>query len=203
MFAPARPSWSTPAGTADAVFTRGTATELANLDPRFRRVVNLNAHPDPLVRLNHTTLRPLTVRRSFLHAHPDVVVEHLSILLRTATWAQHHHDDVVHLLSCRTGDPDADDLLVAHGPDLHRARAPTLDPVHVAALDRQKNFLRDWQFLTADFSVTNWIVTEPLAAAQELARRLPPLIEDRYALAPNLASGPGERSGLELLPSGW
>ena len=191
------------AGTADVVFVRGTAVELADADPRFRQVVNLNAHPDPLVRLNHTTLRPLTVRRSFLHAHPDVVVEHLSILLRTADWAQHHHDDVVHLLSCRTGDPDAEDLLSAHGPDLHRALAPTLDGVYVRALDRQKNFLRDWQFLTADFSVTNWIVSEPLAAARALARRLPPLIEDRYALAPSLASGPSDRAAIGSVPSGW
>ncbi|HET6148274.1 MAG TPA: ABC transporter substrate-binding protein [Polyangia bacterium] len=191
------------AGTADVVFVRGAAVGLANSDRRFRQVVNLSAHPDPLARLNHTTLRALTVRRSFLHAHPDVVVEHLSILLRTAAWAQHHHDDVVHLLSCRTGDPEPEDLLIAHGPDLHRALAPTLDEVHVRALDRQKDFLRDWQFLTADFSVTNWIVAEPLAAARDLARRLPPLIEDRYALAPSLASEPGDRSAIGSLPSGW
>ena len=191
------------AGTADAIFARGTAAVLAEADPRFRRVVDLNAHPDPLVRVNHATLRPLTVRRSFLHAHPDEVVEHLALLLRTAAWAEHHHDDVVHLLSCRTGDPDAEDLLAAHGPDLHRALAPTLDQSLVRALDRQRSFLRDWQFLTADFSVTNWIVTEPLAAARALARRQPPLIEDRYALAPSLASETSDRPAIESLPSGW
>jgi ABC-type nitrate/sulfonate/bicarbonate transport system substrate-binding protein len=176
---------------------------LAESDPRFRRVLDLNANPDPLTRVNHLTLRPVTVRRSFLHAHLDAVVEHLAILLRTAAWAEHHHDDVVHLLSCRTGDPDAEDLLAAHGPDLHRALAPTLDASLVRALEKQKNFLRDWQFLTADFSVTNWIVAEPLAAARELAGRQPPLIEDRYALAPNLASGPSDPLAIDWLPSGW
>jgi sulfonate transport system substrate-binding protein len=191
-------------GGVDAVFLRSAAAIEAAADGRLRRVLDLNQHPDPLVRLNHGTLRALTVRRSFLHAYPNAVVQYLALLLRTATWAEHHHDAVVGVLSSSPRDPAGRDLLAVHGPDLHRALAPSLDEKLVRALERQKDFLRDWKFLTADFSVTNWIVGDPLAAARELARRQPPLIDDGLPFTPYPTTRPSsDRAGQEALPTGW
>ena len=166
-------------GEVDAIFLRSRIGSEARGDVRLRELVNLTSHPDPLVRINNATLRPLTVDRAFLHAHPDLVVRYLTVLLRTAAWAESHHDEVVRLLSSEIGGLSAREVLDVYGPDVHRSFTPALTPSHVRGLEEQKNFLRDWNFLTADFSVTNWIIPEPLAEAQKRARRQPPIVDER------------------------
>jgi ABC-type nitrate/sulfonate/bicarbonate transport system substrate-binding protein len=142
----------------------------------LRELIDLNQHADPLARLNSATLRPLVVDRSFLESHSDLVVRYLTVLLRTAAWADHHHDEVVQLISTEAGGLRASEVVEAYGPDVHRAFTPALTPPYVSALEEQKNFLRDWRFLPADFSVINWVVADPLVEAQERVRRLPPLV---------------------------
>jgi sulfonate transport system substrate-binding protein len=188
-------------GDVDAIFLRAGAGIRATRNPRLRALVNLNQHPDRSVRLNNATLRPLTVDRAFLRDHGDLVVRYLAVLLRTATWAESHHDDVVDLLSTEAGDAGARDVVAIHGPDVHRSFAPALTPAFVKALEEQKNFLRDWSFLTADFNVANWVASEPLAAAQRLARTLPPFVDERdqlFSVPRQLGSIPGDVAGLSI-----
>ncbi len=163
-------------GEVDAIFLRSRAAVRALRYPRLRELIDLNQLADPLARLNSATLRPLVVDRSFLESHSDLVVRYLTVLLRTAAWAEHHHDEVVQLISSEVGGLRAEEVVEAHGPDVHRAFTPALTGPYVSALEEQKNFLRDWRFLPADFSVTNWVVADPLVEAQERVRRLPPLV---------------------------
>jgi sulfonate transport system substrate-binding protein len=164
-------------GRVDAIFLRARSGARAAWNPRLRELIDLNQTMDPLARVNSATLRPLVVDRSFLDSHRDVVVRYLTVLLRTATWAEHHHDEVVRLLSTEAGGLDAVDVVDAYGPDVHRGFTPALTRSYVGALENQKNFLRDWRFLPADFSVANWVVADPLAEAQERVRKLPPLVD--------------------------
>ena len=157
-------------GHVDAIFLRARSSAGAAWNPRLHELIDFNQNMDPLVRVNSATLRPLVVDRAFLESHREVVVRYLSVLLRTAAWAEHHHDEVVRLLSTEVGGLSAEDIVEVYGPDVHRAFTPALTPSHVDALEVQKNFLRDWRFLPSDFSITSWVVVEPLAEAQERVR---------------------------------
>ena len=170
------------AGQVDAVFLRARAAARAARNPAIRELVDLNQHADPLARLNSATLRPLVVDRSFLHTQPETVVRYLAVLLRTAAWAEHQHDEVVRLLSAEGSGLSAEDVVEVYGPEIHRSFTPALTSPYVHALEEQKNFLRDWRFLRADFSISSWIDAEPLARARALAKSQPPLFDEQDRL---------------------
>lgn len=157
-------------GQVDAIFLRARSSAGAAWNPRLHELIDFNQNMDPLVRVNSATLRPLVVDRAFLESHREVVVRYLTVLLRTSAWAESHHDEVVRLLSTEVGGFSAEEVVEVYGPDVHRAFTPALAPSHVGALEAQKDFLRDWRFLPADFSIANWVVTEPLAEARERTR---------------------------------
>jgi ABC-type nitrate/sulfonate/bicarbonate transport system substrate-binding protein len=164
-------------GKVDAIFLRfARGARLAN-DPRFHEVININEHPDPLVRVNNGTPRPVTVDRTFLNRHPDLVVRYLAVLLRTAAWAEAHPTEVLDLLSNEANGASKDDVLDSHGPHVHRSFWPKLTPAYVDGLEAQKNFLRDFKFLEGDFDAQAWVVREPLAEAERLVRAEPALRE--------------------------
>jgi ABC-type nitrate/sulfonate/bicarbonate transport system substrate-binding protein len=163
-------------GKVDAVFLRFARGYRASQDPRFHEVINVNQHPDPLVRVNNGTPRPITVDRAFLDRHPDVVVRYLAVLLRTANWAARNPLEVAHLIGADSGNSAAD-VLASHGDNVHLSFTPKLSDDYVTGLSVQKNFLRDWGYLKQDFDVKDWIVTEPLAAAQKLVKQQPQLTE--------------------------
>ena len=155
-------------GVVDAVFIRFARGYRASQDSRFREIININQHPDALVRVNNGTPRPITVDRSFLDRHLDVVVRYLSVLLRTAAWASENPNEVIGLLASDSGGATAAEVLASHGPGVHRCFTPELSKAYIDGLETQKYFLRDWGFLKADFDIQDWIVTEPLAEARKL-----------------------------------
>lgn len=165
------------AGKVDAIFLRFARGVRTARDARFHQVLNLNDLPDPLLRVNNGTPRPVTVDRPFLQRHPDLVVRYLAVLLRTAAWAEHNREEVLRLLVTEGGARTVDEVIASHGPDVHRSFTPRLSPEYILGLETQKNFLRDHGFLKADFDVRDWIVTEPLREALELVEREPALFE--------------------------
>jgi ABC-type nitrate/sulfonate/bicarbonate transport system substrate-binding protein len=171
-------------GRVDAVFLRFARGARLARDPRFHEVININESPDPLVRVNNGTPRPVTVDRAFLDRHPELVVRYLAVLLRTAAWAAEHPADVLDLLASEASQATAAEVVASHGARVHLSFAPSLSDQYVAGLEAQKNFLRDFGFLEADFDVSRWIVGEPLAEAQRLVAREPALVEPEAAPAP-------------------
>ena len=164
-------------GRVDAIFVRfARGTRLAR-DPRFHQVINLNEQPDPLTRVNNGTPRPVTVDRLFLERHPELVVRYLAVLLRTAAWAERNPAEVLELLASEGGGANVDEVLDSHGPNVHRSFLPKLTPEYIQGLDVQKNFLRDFNFLKADFDTQAWVVHGPLAEAESLVRTRPELFE--------------------------
>ena len=154
-------------GEVDAIFLRFASGYRLSQNPAYHQVININELDDPLLRVNNGTPRPVTVDRLFLQQHPDVVVRYLAVLLRTAEWAANHHQEVVSLLAPEDGGTAAE-VIGSHGADVHLSFTPKLTPEYIAGLETQKNFLRDWGYLQHDFDVRDWIVTEPLLAAQKL-----------------------------------
>ncbi len=156
-------------GDVDAIFIRFARGIRASHDPRFHEVININTLKDPLLRVNNGTPRPVTVDRAFLEKHPHIVTRYLAVLLRTAAWAASHHEEAVQLLAPEDGGGTVQEVIASHGARVHESFTPKLTKEYIDGLETQKNFLRDWGYLTHDFDVRkDWIVTEPL----ELARKL-------------------------------
>lgn len=155
-------------GSVDAIFLRFTRGYRLSQDARYRQLININELSDPLLRVNNGTPRPITVDRQFLQQHPEVVVRYLAVLLRTAEWAASHHDEVVQLLQPEDSNATAAEVIGSHGADVHLSFTPKLSREYIDGLTVQKNFLRDWGYLKADFEVADWIVSGPLEQAQKL-----------------------------------
>lgn len=163
-------------GDVDAIFLRAAQGYRSAQAAHLHQVININELADPLARVNNGTPRPVTVDRAFLERHPDVVARYLAVLLRTASWAGRHPHDVASLIAADNG-ADAAEVLASHGGDFHLAFTPQLSEAYIAGLEAQKNFLRDWGYLKADFNIRDWIVSEPLEQARRLVERQPAFSE--------------------------
>jgi ABC-type nitrate/sulfonate/bicarbonate transport system substrate-binding protein len=155
------------AGTADAIYAKGAVGATLVAEHGFRPLLDINAHPDPFVRVNAGTPRPITVDRRLAEENPEVVARYLAVLLRTAEWAAQNREDVVRAVAAETG-ASIDAVLRGFGSRLHLSLTPLLSEQYVKGLGLQKAFLLREGFLAADFDYDAWIVREPLALAARL-----------------------------------
>jgi ABC-type nitrate/sulfonate/bicarbonate transport system substrate-binding protein len=169
-------------GAVDAIFLRFARGARAAQDPHLHQVLNLNDLKDPLLRVNNGTPRPVTVDRRFLEAQPELVARYLAVLIRTAAWAAQHPSEVLDLLVSEGGAHTREDVVASHGPNVHLSFTPKLSDEYIRGLEVQKNFLRDYGYLHADFDVQAWVVREPLVAAQELVLHESALLQAEPAL---------------------
>lgn len=155
------------AGAVDAVYAKGAVSATLIAQHGFRPLLDINANPDPLVRVNAGTPRPITVDRNLATEHPEVVARYLAVLLRTAEWARQNRDDVVRAVAAETG-KSIEAVIRGFGPSLHLSLKPSLSDQYVRGLQLQKDFLLREGFLAGDFDYASWIVSEPLALAERL-----------------------------------
>jgi sulfonate transport system substrate-binding protein len=154
-------------GDVDAIYAKG-AWGGAAARAGLRQLIDINALPDPELRINNGTPRPITVGRRFLAERPEVVERYLAVLLRTGRWAAEHPFEIIADLAAESG-TDAAAVVHGYSDQVHRRLVPSLSLAYVRGLGIQKDWLRDWGFLAADFSIEDWIVREPLANAERLA----------------------------------
>lgn len=155
-------------GKIDAFFVKGAeGLVLAN---QIGAVVasEFGFHPDPKIRINNGTPRPLTVDARFLDEHFDLVTELVATVNRVAGWAESNPDDAVRFIAAEIGVGE-DAIWAANGPDVHRHLSLSLDEDQIAAFDHFKHFLLEWGFIPADFDVFGWIEQGPLEAANRKA----------------------------------
>ncbi len=151
-------------GKIDAFFVKGAeGLVLAN---QLGAVVvsEFGFHPDPRIRVNNGTPRPLTVDAKFLDERPDLVADLVATVGRVAAWAEAHPHNAVRLIANEIGVGE-DAVWAANGPDVHRHLALTLDDDQAVAFDHFKSFLLEWGFIPADFDVAGWLAPAPLEAA--------------------------------------
>jgi ABC-type nitrate/sulfonate/bicarbonate transport system substrate-binding protein len=160
-------------GLVDAIFVRfARGVNLSNT-PGYRQIININEHPDPLVRVNNGTPRPITVDRAFLKKHPEIVARYLAVLLRTAGWAAKNQLEVVGLFTPESQNASVNDVIASHGANVHLSFTPKLSDEYLKGLEVQKNFLRDWGYIKTDFDIDDWVVHEPLEQAKKLVQAQP------------------------------
>ncbi len=128
-------------------------------------VADLGSHPDPLIRANNCTPRPLTVDQRLLDERPDLVVALVRTVIETGEWAAQHADDTVRFIGLETSTADS---WVRHGygASVHESMRLDLSEQSIAALTSVKDFLFENGFLQADFSVAEWLAPEPFKAAR-------------------------------------
>jgi ABC-type nitrate/sulfonate/bicarbonate transport system substrate-binding protein len=151
-------------GKIDAFFVKGAeGIVLAN---QIGAVVvsEFGFHPDPKIRINNGTPRPLTVDARFLDEHFDLVVDLVATVASVGDWAASNPDTAVRFIANEIGVGE-DAVWAANGPDVHRRLALTPEDEQVAAFDHFKRFLLEWGFIPKDFDVFAWIDERPLEAA--------------------------------------
>lgn len=151
-------------GKIDAFFVKGAeGIVLAN---QIGAVVvsEFGFHPDPKIRINNGTPRPLTVDARFLDGYFDVVVSLVAAVDRVADWAIANPGDAVRFIANEIGVGE-DAIWAANGPDVHKHLGLSLDEEQITAFDHFKHFLLEWGFIPGDFDVFAWIDRGALKAA--------------------------------------
>ncbi|MEX3899534.1 ABC transporter substrate-binding protein [Paraburkholderia sp. BR10954] len=150
-------------GEVDAIYVKGSLGLESAYLIGARIVVDIGFHPEPKVRINNGSPRPLTVNATTLERHPEIVSRFLARVIDVDGWAREHKQEVLGYLGRDTGSGD-DWLRLGYGDDVHRRLRTDLDEASVAALDDFKRFLVDYDFLPNDFDIHAWV--DPRALAQ-------------------------------------
>ena len=157
-------------GEVDAIYAKGAWGGAASREG-LRQLFDINTLPDPALRINNGTPRPITVGRSYLERHPERVARYLAVLLRTGHWAEAHPEEVLADLAQEAG-TDRAAILHAYGEAVHRRLVPQLSAEYIEGLRNQTRWLAAWGFLTGTVDVDAWIDARPLAEAERLTARL-------------------------------
>ena len=143
-------------GDVDAVYVKGAqGLEAAHL-VGARTLVDIGFHPDPKLRNNNGTPRPLTVDATVLEQHPDIVAGFLRLVASAGEWARTHPEETVRYVSKETSVSE-DWVRLAYGNRLHQRLGIDLNPASIQALSDFKGFLLEWGFLENDFDVWDWV----------------------------------------------
>lgn len=158
-------------GEVDAIFVKGAeGVAIANLIGA-QVVVETGSHADPVIRINNGTPRTLTVDEALANERPDLVAQLLGLVQRAGDWAVAHPDETLRFVAREIGATE-EAVLASNGPKVHEHLRIGLEPELVAAIGRFKDFLLQWGFLPADFSIDEWVDAAPLQALQQGAAPL-------------------------------
>ncbi|EGL62846.1 putative dibenzothiophene desulfurization enzyme B [Agrobacterium sp. ATCC 31749] len=150
-------------GQIDAFFVKGAeGVTVANLIGA-QVVVSTGFHPDPKIRINNGTPRPLTVDATFADERPDLVAELVATVQRVAQWAEDNPAEAVRFIAREIGVSE-EAVLAANGADVHRNLRLDLDADELEALSHFKDFLLQWKFIPDDFDVRDWADPRAIAA---------------------------------------
>ncbi|MRW87466.1 ABC transporter substrate-binding protein [Pseudoduganella sp. FT26W] len=149
------------AGQVDAIYVRGSAgLEIAQMLNALV-VADIGFHPDPAIRNNNGTPRPLTVSGATLREFPDIVSGFLQLVVDAGNWAASHPLETIRYIANETG--SAPQLVrAAYGPQLHRKLRVDLAPESLAGLASFNDFLLARGFLDNSVDIAQWVDHRPL-----------------------------------------
>ncbi|MFZ4876166.1 ABC transporter substrate-binding protein [Janthinobacterium sp. Mn2066] len=149
------------AGQVDAIYVRGAPGLDIALMLNALVVTDIGFHPDPMIRNNNGTPRPLTVSGATLREFPDIVSGFLQLVVDGGDWAASHPLETISYVADETGSPPHM-VRAAYGPQLHRNLRVDLAPESLSALGSFKDFLLAHGFLESDFDIGDWVDHRPL-----------------------------------------
>jgi len=148
-------------GLVDAVYVKDVRGAQATHLLGAQVIADINHHPDPYIRLNNCTPRPLTVNTWLLDHYPHLVDCLLQQTYTAGEWALRHPDETLSLLSREVGWSESW-VSYAYGKEVHRSLQLDLGQENIKRLGLYKDFLLKYHFIEQDFSVSQWIDPEPM-----------------------------------------
>jgi ABC-type nitrate/sulfonate/bicarbonate transport system substrate-binding protein len=148
-------------GDVDAVYVKDASGAQATHLLGAMVIGNIGFHPDPGVRINNCTPRPLTVSQFLLDHHPEVVRGLLAQVVLAGEWACTHREETLTMVARETGWSESW-VRYAYGEDVHKGLRLSLASEWIDGLNTFKNFLHAAGFLAADFGIDEWIDPAPL-----------------------------------------
>ncbi|MDR1647157.1 MAG: ABC transporter substrate-binding protein [Zoogloeaceae bacterium] len=148
----------------DAIFLKGASAAQTAHQFDLHTVIDVGAHPDPIIRSNNGTPRTLTVDRNLIDRHFDSATRILAEVLRAEDWAHQHPDETRRFLARETNSSEYW-VGVAYGEEAHLHLNTDFDAVSVRALQDFSDFLHRQHFIPAAVDVAAWIDARPYEAA--------------------------------------
>ncbi|MDR2164166.1 MAG: ABC transporter substrate-binding protein [Zoogloeaceae bacterium] len=155
----------------DAIFLKGASAAQTAHQFGLHTVIDVGAHPDPLIRSNNGTPRTLTVDRNLIDHHFDATTHILGAVLRAEDWARQHPDETRRFLARETNSSEYW-VSVAYGEEAHLHLDTNFSEVSVRALQDFSDFLHRQHFIPEAVNVAAWIDTRPYATAAQAQSRL-------------------------------
>jgi ABC-type nitrate/sulfonate/bicarbonate transport system substrate-binding protein len=156
-------------GDVDAVYVKDASGAQAAHLLGAMVIGNIGFHPDPGVRINNCTPRPLTVSQFLLDHHPDIVRGLLAQVVLAGEWACTHREETLTMVARETGWSESW-VRYAYGEDVHKGLRLSLASEWIDGLNTFKNFLHAKGFLAGDFGIDEWIDPAPLQDVLEALR---------------------------------
>lgn len=152
-------------GEVDAIFLKGASA--AHLAHAFglTTLIDVGAHPEPLVRANNGTPRTLTVDQHLLDHHFDAAVTIAQQVLRADAWARSHANETRRFLALETNSSEYW-VSVAYGKDAHERLGTDLADASIRGLQDFSDFLLRHGFIPNAVDVRQWIDPRPLEVAR-------------------------------------
>jgi ABC-type nitrate/sulfonate/bicarbonate transport system substrate-binding protein len=151
-------------GEVDAIFLKGTHGAQVADQFGLTTVIDIGAHPEPLIRANNGTPRTLAVDANLLDNYFDAAVTIVEQVLRAEAWAQDHASEVRRYLARETNASEYW-VSIAYGNDAQTKLKTDLAEQSIAAIQNFTDFLARWKFIPNSFDVNEWIDYRPLEAA--------------------------------------
>jgi ABC-type nitrate/sulfonate/bicarbonate transport system substrate-binding protein len=151
-------------GDVDAVFLKGASAVQLAQQLGLQTVIDIGAHPDPLLRANNGTPRTLTVDLNLIENHFDSAVNIVEQVLRAEEWAHAHPDETRRFIARETNSSEYW-VSVAYGQDAHERLRTDFSKQSVEGLQDFIDFLHRHAFIPNHFRVEDWIDERPLKEA--------------------------------------
>lgn len=146
-------------GQVDAIFLKGAqAVQIAH-DFALYTIIDIGAHPDPLLRSNNGTPRTLTVDDHFIQHFPNQVKHIVESVLEAEQWSHQHPQETHQYLAqeCQSADKW---VPIAYGKDAHLKLNTNFDESSILALQDLSDFLHRWNFIPHKIDVKNWLAPD-------------------------------------------
>ncbi|MGV3479956.1 MAG: ABC transporter substrate-binding protein [Sphingobium sp.] len=158
-------------GEVDAIHVKGSLGQEFAFLGGAHVVIDTGFHPDPKVRINNGTPRPLTVDAATLDQYPEIAERLLAQVIAAGDWATYNPQETLAYISRETGSSEQFVRAAYGGDTLHQRLGTDLSDASIDALTDFTTFLFERGFLPNHFDVGEWIDRRPLEALFGTAAR--------------------------------
>ncbi|GAA5005089.1 ABC transporter substrate-binding protein [Acinetobacter puyangensis] len=153
-------------GQVDAIFLKGAQAVQIASDFALHTIIDIGAHPDPLLRSNNGTPRTLTVDEHFLTHHPKQVQHIIESVVDAEQWS-HQNPAETHRYLAKECQSTEQWVHVAYGEDAHLKLNTNFDETSIHALQDLSDFLYRWKFIPNPIDVKQWLAPESYQSIQQ------------------------------------